>query len=278
MILGGLIYLFFRRLVVPVQSQGAAASASDNDVPDDLRRRRMVALLVFFGINILFWMAFKQRANSMALWTKDRMDLAAPTWLVEFLGMLRIDWLMLNKQGQFGKEFFLALNPFLVIVLTPVLVWLWSALRSIRLEVPTPAKLVLGFALTASAFAIMWRADATTPPGELVSLWVLIAFYIALTSGELCLSPMGLSLVSKLAPSRSRAIWMGLFFISTSIGGYLAGEIFQFYKSRLPTKTIPYADFFFYVFAALVGGMMLMLAAYPIIAGALRPAPSPERR
>jgi POT family proton-dependent oligopeptide transporter len=190
--------------------------------------------------------------------------------------MFRIDWLMLNQQGQFGKEFFLALNPFLVIVLSPLLVWLWSALRSIRIDVPTPAKLVLGFILTGSAFAIMWRADATTPSGALVSIWVLIAFYIALTAGELCLSPMGLSLVSKLAPSRSRAIWMGLFFISTSIGGYLAGEIFQFYKKTLPAgASIPYAAFFFWVTIALAGGTILMMAAYPIIAAALRPAPKP---
>jgi POT family proton-dependent oligopeptide transporter len=265
---GELIYLLFRKWIQPVQSDAATSAAADDNVPADLRRKRMLALLVFFGINVLFWMAFKQRANSMALWTKDRMDLAAPEWLANFLAALHIDWLMLNKQGQFGKEFFLALNPFLVIVLSPILVWLWSALRSIRLEVPTPAKLVLGFFLTASAFAIMWRADTTTPAGELVSIRVLIAFYICLTAGELCLSPMGLSLVSKLAPARSRAIWMGLFFVSTSVGGYLAGEIFQYYKK------MPYDAFFFRVFVALVGGMVLMLVAYPLIAGALKPAPA----
>jgi POT family proton-dependent oligopeptide transporter len=274
MIIGEIIYLSLRRFVHPVQFGGAAAAAADSDVPEDLRRKRMVALLVFFGINILFWMAFKQRANSMALWTKDRMDLAAPAWLVDFLSMLRIDWLMLNQKGEFGKEFFLALNPFLVIVLSPLLVWLWSALRAIRLEVPTPAKLVLGFVLTASAFGIMWLADSTTPKGTLVSLRVLIAFYIALTAGELCLSPMGLSLVSKLAPAQTRAIWMGLFFVSTSIGGYLAGQIFQTYKSRLPEGTsIPYDTFFLWVALALVGGTVLMLAAYPIMARALKPAP-----
>jgi POT family proton-dependent oligopeptide transporter len=267
MIVGELIYLLFRKWIQPVQSDAATSAAADDNVPADLRRKRMLALLVFFGINVLFWMAFKQRANSMALWTKDRMDLAAPEWLANFLAALHIDWLMLNKQGQFGKEFFLALNPFLVIVLSPILVWLWSALRSIRLEVPTPAKLVLGFFLTASAFAIMWRADTTTPAGELVSIRVLIAFYICLTAGELCLSPMGLSLVSKLAPARSRAIWMGLFFVSTSVGGYLAGEIFQYYKM------MPYDAFFFRVFVALVGGTVLMLVAYPLIAGALKPAP-----
>jgi POT family proton-dependent oligopeptide transporter len=267
MIVGEIIYLLLRRYVRPVQTQGQSAATSDEDIPESLRRQRKWALIVFFGINILFWMAFKQRANSMALWTKDRMDLAAPDWLVNFLTTLHIDWLMLNKHGQFGKEFFLALNPFFIIVLSPVFVWVWSALRSVRLDVPTPAKLVIGFILTAGAFAIMWRADTTTPAGELVSIRVLFAFYIALTTAELCLSPMGLSLVSKLAPARTRAMWMGLFFVSTSIGGYLAGEIFQHYKS------MPYDAFFLRVFIALVGGTVLMLAAYPLISAALRSPP-----
>jgi len=277
MLVGEAIFLSFRHLVRPVQSIGGTIFNSVDEVPADLQKKRNLALIIFFGINVLFWMAFKQRANSMALWTKDRMDLAAPDWLINLLAALHIDWLMLKK-GEFGKEFFLALNPFLVIVLSPLLVWLWAALRSMRLKVSTPAKLVLGFVLTAGAFAIMWRADATTPTGQLVSLWVLIAFYVALTSGELCLSPMGLSLVSKLAPSRTRAIWMGFFFISTSVGGYLAGEIFQLYKRQFqPNEPFPYDAFFLRVFYALVGGTVLMLAAYPVIAAAVKPAPKPSQ-
>jgi dipeptide/tripeptide permease len=77
---------------------------------------------------------------------------------------------------------------------------------------------------------------------------------------------MGLSLVSKLAAARTRAVWMGLFFVSTSVGGYLSGEIYQFYKD------VPYGDFFLKVCLALLGGTLLMLAAYPVIASALRPA------
>jgi len=269
MLIGLVIYLTFKRFIQPMQASGGTSVATSEVVPADVQRKRNLALILFFAINVLFWMAFKQRANSMALWTRDRMDLDAPAWLVGFLGALRIDWLML-KNGQFGKEFFLALNPLLVIVLSPLLVWLWGALRSVKIDVPTPAKLVLGFILTATAFAIMWLAEAATPAGARASAWVLVAFYVALTSGELCLSPMGLSLVSKLAPSRTRAIWMGLFFISTSVGGYLAGEIYQFFKD------LPFDAFFFRVFLALCGGTVLMLAAYPVIAAALRPAPRPS--
>lgn len=266
-LVGALIFLTFGRWIRPVQVSEATAAAATAEVPADLQRRRNLALATFFGINVLFWMAFKQRGNSMALWTRDRMDLSAPTWLAELFAALHVDWLML-KDGLFGKEFFLTLNPFLIIVLSPLLVWFWAALRSARLEVPTPAKLVLGFLLTAGAFAIMWRCETVTPPGERASARVLVAFYVALTLGELCLSPMGLSLVSKLAPARTRAVWMGLFFVSTSIGGWLAGEIYQFYKD------VPYGDFFLKVCIALLGGTVLMLAAYPVIASALRSPPA----
>ena len=100
---------------------------------------------------------------------------------------------------------------------------------------------------------------------------MLVGFYVALTLGELCLSPMGLSLVSKLAPARTRAVWMGMFFVSTSVGGWLAGEIYQYYKD------VPFGDFFLRVFGALLGGTVLMVAAYPVIAAALRP-PAPSAR
>ncbi len=95
----------------------------------------------------------------------------------------------------------------------------------------------------------------------------LVASYAVLTFGELCLSPMGLSLVSKLAPAHTRAIWMGLFFVSTAIGGYLAGGVRQYIKDW------PYADFFLLLTVSSVFAMVLMLAAYPVIASALRPPP-----
>lgn len=263
MLIGLVIYLTFKRFIQPVQSPGGSSVPTAEEVSADMQRKRNLALLLIFSINVLFWMAFKQRANSIALWTKDRMDLDAPSWLIQALGYLHVDWLLLKK-GQFGKEFLLALNPFLVIVLSPMLVWLWGAMRAAKLEVTTPAKLVIGFVLTAIAFAILWRGDAALAPGERASAWVLVAFYVALTTGELCLSPMGLSLVSKLAASRTRAVWMGMFFISTSVGGYLGGEIYQYFQD------IPFDAFYFRVFLALVGGTVLMVAAYPVVAAAMR--------
>src|SRR5262249_57226736 len=115
----------------------------------DVQHRRNVALLIFYAINILFWMAFKQKGNALATWARDRTDLTAPDWLAEALAAVGLGGALV-KDGLIGKEVFASLNPFFVIVFSPLLVWFWNALRGIRLDVPTPAKLVLGFALTAA--------------------------------------------------------------------------------------------------------------------------------
>jgi POT family proton-dependent oligopeptide transporter len=274
MLIGLVIFLLFRHLVIEAGQQSNTPSHAgtmrslQQAVPADLQRRRYYALSIFYAINILFWMAFKQKGNALATWARDRTDLTAPEWLANALATVGLDGALV-KDGLIGKEVFASLNPFFVIVFSPLLVWFWNALRGIRLDVPTPAKLVLGFALTAGSFGIMWQVAAQTTSGELVTPWALIACYAVLTLGELCLSPMGLSLVSKLAPSRTRAVWMGLFFVSTSIGGYLAGGVRQYIKDW------PYANFFLLLTGSSVVAMILMLAAYPLIAAALRPAPAP---
>jgi POT family proton-dependent oligopeptide transporter len=271
MLIGLTIYLLFRHRIVEAARPTTAADLAGPvvEVPNDVQFRRYVALLVFFGINILFWMAFKQKGNTLATWARDRTDLTAPPWLTSALGAVGLSGVLL-KDGLLGKESFAALNPFFVIVFSPLLVGFWNVLRRFRLDVPTPAKLVLGFALTAGAFAIMWQVAARTDPGVRVTPLALVACYAMLTLGELCLSPMGLSLVSKLAPARTRAVWMGLFFVSTSIGGYLAGGVRQFIKDW------PYEQFFLLLTISSLCAMGLMGVAYRLIAAALRPVPPPR--
>ena len=205
MLLGEAIYLLFWRWVVPVQTVRSAVAeevSTQPVIPSQLQSRRILALIVFFCINILFWMAFKQKGNTLAQWAHDRTDLLAPDWLNKALSAVKLDGLLL-KDGLLGKELFAALNPFFVIVLTPLFIGFWNQLRRIGLNVSTPAKLVIGFALTAGAFSVMWRIAAATAVTERVYPMFLVYTYALLTLGELCLSPMGLSLVSKLAPSAS---------------------------------------------------------------------------
>lgn len=125
-----------------------------------------------------------------------------------------------------NTELFQSINPFWVIVLTPVVVGFFMMLRRKGKEPSTPSKIILGLFISALSCLVMVGAVYAGNNGEVKvsSLW-LIAAYGVITVGELCLSPMGLSLVSKLSPPRITALMMGGFFLSTSIGNKLSGVL-----------------------------------------------------
>lgn len=126
----------------------------------------------------------------------------------------------------FSTELFQSINPFWVIVLTPVVVAFFAFLNRRKMEPSTPAKIFWGLFITALSTTLMMTAVFVGSNGaEKVSAWWLIGTYGVITVGELCLSPMGLSLVSKLSPPRLTALMMGGWFLSTSIGNKLSGVL-----------------------------------------------------
>ena len=125
-----------------------------------------------------------------------------------------------------STELFQSINPFFVVLLTPVVVgfFAWSIRKGI--EPSTPGKIFWGLIITALSTTVMIAAVTVGMNGaEKVSAWWLIGTYGVITVGELCLSPMGLSLVSKLAPPRLTALMMGGWMLSTSIGNKLSGVL-----------------------------------------------------
>lgn len=125
-----------------------------------------------------------------------------------------------------SSELYQSINPFWVVLLTPVVVGIFGFLRARRKEPTTPGKIAIGLLITAlSALVMVGAVKATNLDSEKASSWWLIMTYCVITVGELCLSPMGLSLVSKLSPPRITALMMGGFFLSTSIGNKLAGML-----------------------------------------------------
>lgn len=117
-----------------------------------------------------------------------------------------------------------SINPFWVIVLTPLVVAFFTWLRRKGKEPSTPTKIAFGLLLSALSVLVMVAAVKISNNGiEKVSVWWLIASYGVITIGELFLSPMGLSLVSKLSPVRITSLMMGGWFLSTSIGNKLSG-------------------------------------------------------
>lgn len=125
-----------------------------------------------------------------------------------------------------STEIFQSINPFFVVFLTPVVVGAWSLLRRRGKEPSTPAKIGIGMIITALSTTVMMLAVITSNNGAEKSsaIW-LIMTYAVITIGELCLSPMGLALVSKLSPSRVTGLMMGGWFLATAIGNKMSGVI-----------------------------------------------------
>jgi proton-dependent oligopeptide transporter, POT family len=125
-----------------------------------------------------------------------------------------------------STELFQSINPFWVVLLTPVIVGFFGFLRRRSKEPSTPTKIFIGLIITALSTLVMYAAVKSTDliTDKASSLW-LVGAYAVITVGELCLSPMGLSLVSKLSPPRITALMMGGFFLSTAVGNKLAGTL-----------------------------------------------------
>lgn len=167
------------------------------------------------------------------------------------------------KPGQevvvFNSNIFQSVNPFWVIVLTPLIVAIFRFLRSRKMEPSIPIKFVLGLFITGLSCLVMVAAAKASMNGEIKSsLWWFFGAYGVITVGELCLSPIGLSMVSKLAPARLTALLMGAWFISTSIGNKLSGVI-----ASLWDQYDDKSSFFMLNFYLMMGATLILIVLLP---------------
>lgn len=158
----------------------------------------------------------------------------------------------------YNTELFQSINPFWVIVLTPVVVGFWAMLRRRGKEPLTPTKIVLGLFISAISCLVMVLAVNAGNNGavKVSPLW-LVAGYGVITIGELCLSPMGLSFVSKLSPARITALMMGGFFLANSVGNKLSGILASTWYSYDNKMYYFLVNFALLIFATLLGASML---------------------
>jgi POT family proton-dependent oligopeptide transporter len=173
-------------------------------------RKRSGAILVLFVASAVFWAAYEQGGSSLNLF-------AARSTRHVILGF------------DFPPSWFQFVPSFFVMILAPMFAWLWIAVG--KREPSSPAKFALALLFGASAFAILIPPARAAIAGALVSPWWLTGTYFLQTMGEMCLSPVGLSAMSKLAPARVAGMMMGLWFVSISIGDYLAGTAASVYES-----------------------------------------------
>jgi len=180
--------------------------------------KRMGAIVIFFLVASLFWGAYEQAGSTLNLFA-DRYT--------------RLDMFGVS----FPSSWFQSVPPIFVILLAPVFAWLWIRLGS--REPSVPAKFAIGVLFMGLAFLILVPAGATaqSAAGVRVSPWWLIAAYGVSELGELCVSPVGLSVVTKLAPARILGLMMGVWFLSNAAGNKLAGWAASFF-STTPLVTL----------------------------------------
>lgn len=170
-----------------------------------------------------------------------------------------------DKRPEAGKdlklvstELFQSINPFWVIVLTPVLVGIFGFMRRRGKEPSTPAKIAIGLLITALSALVMVAAvkSINTSTDKASALW-LWASYGVITIGELCLSPMGLSLVSKLSPPRLTSLMMGGWFLSVSIGNKLSGILSGMWEGYDDKSNFFLTNFFIVIVPAIALFLLL---------------------
>ncbi len=209
MLLSLLVYTVFNRHVREAAAMIQKTSAEAVALTPAETRSRVVTLLAVFAISTVFWLAFYQIFYTFTFFARDNTATAWP------------------------PERFQVFEALGVIVFSPLIVALWVWLQRRRAEPSTPVKMLLGVILVAIAFGgLAWAALNGGNAGRVSPFW-LIAANLLIAVGEIALSPMGLSLVNRLAPPRSRGVLMGGWFASLALGGYLAGYIGA-YWDRMP--------------------------------------------
>jgi POT family proton-dependent oligopeptide transporter len=188
--------------------------AADRKPLDREEWRAIIALLVLFIPTSLFWAAYEQQGNTIALWADDYTDRTIN---------------LLFWTAEIPTTWFQAFNPFMIFAFTPLVVALWARQAARGREPSTVIKMALGCAGCGAAYLIMAGAAFFAGAGKASWLW-LFAFSVVVTTAELYLSPIGLSLVSKVAPVRYLSMMMGVWLATSFIGNIVAGYLGSFWS------------------------------------------------
>ncbi|MCI6619244.1 MAG: peptide MFS transporter [Prevotella sp.] len=208
--------LYKQQFPTPAKKESVAAveyTAEEKVAMAKEIKQRMYALFAVLGIAIFFWFSFHQNGQSLSVFARDFV-----------------------KTGSIAPEIWQAVNPFFVIVLTPIIMWIFSRLTSAGHAISTPKKIAYGMFIAGMAylFLLLYSYMSGYPSGEEFKAmdvtakealkagpWVLIVTYFFLTVAELFISPLGLSFVSKVAPKHLQGVCQGLWLGATAVGNLL---------------------------------------------------------
>jgi POT family proton-dependent oligopeptide transporter len=210
---------------------------------DRTEKKRMAVIVILFFASAIFWSGFEQAGSSLNLFAERYTQRAVLNWVVP-------------------AEWFQSLGAIFVITLAPVVaaLWLWLGRRGRDFSVPV--KFGLGLLLPGGGFLVMAGASVAVAAGHKVWPTWLVFTYLLHTLGELCLSPVGLSSVTKLAPRRLMGQMLGTWFLATSLGNLIAGRVAGTFSAdnvaRMPWEYLQI------VLTIGATGVVLLLCAGPI--------------
>jgi POT family proton-dependent oligopeptide transporter len=225
MVVGLLVYLWGQKYLAPdliMQSQARQQKSQEPMTREDWLK--IGAIFMMMALCIVFWSVYEQQGNTMALWADTNTDRVILGW-------------------EMPASWFQSFNPLMIFFFVPVLNMFWGWQDRRGKEPSSIAKMGIGCLLLSAAFLILIppaRGLAVHPKASL--LWLFACSFV-LTIGEIYLSPIGLSLVTKIAPARIVSMMMGVWFLSSFFGNYLSGYLGTFWEK------MPRENFFLLMFS-----------------------------
>ncbi len=215
-------------------------------------RKKLVAALVFIIFSILFWAIYEQSGGSLAIFAEHNLH--------DTMAGIHFEPNGVNNSA----------NALFVIVFAPLVGILWVWLSKRKAEPNTIIKFGLGFILLAAAYYVFYATRFFADEGGKTSLSVFTVAYFVITFGELCLSPIGLSIMTKLSPQKLQGVMMGMWFLASAYGQYVAGilgagMVSPNENASLSEKLISYTSGYYQLaIYALVSGVVL-IAISPMV-------------
>jgi len=210
-----------------------------------IARDKVIAMLLIFFFNVMFWMFFEQAGSSFNFLADRIVDRDLGGWT-------------------FPVAWFQSVNSVAIITLAPIMAWLWVRLG--RINPSIPRKFGLGLIFNGLAFLLLMVAlSSMVDDAGKIPFWTLFMVYVIQSVGELCLSPIGLSMTTKLAPTRLAGMAMGCWFLSIAIGNNLSGIFAGFVSGEGGMTTTSALTGYTFGFWSLAGAGVLLFVIAPLI-------------
>ena len=206
--------------------------------------QKIAVILIVAIFSIVFWMGFEQAGGTFTIFADKETNRSVPQSIEKLTG-----------ESTFPASLYQTINPLLIVLLAPLPLVIWNSLEKAGVHVNSAAKMGLGLILLGVGFVVMdYAAKEFSPENKAGPHWLVIVYFFN-SIGELCLSPIGLSLVNKLSPARIASLMMAIWFLCTAIANYLAGVMEHFLKVNFPQLPL----FTFLIWTSVVSGVLLLV-------------------